>query len=195
MDRENYIDSYLNGHLPNAFEFFGAHKMKQGGKDGYVFRVYAPLAQEVDVIGDFNSWDPGKGKMEKIDYRGIYELFIPGVKEGERYKFHILGCDNFWKDKLDPYAFRNESTEFRCSSVVDINSIKIDDKEFISKRDRNFNKPISIYEFHFGTWKRKNDGSFYSYSETADLLIPYLKEMGYTHIETLPITYYPNDLS
>ena len=195
MNTDNWVEKYLNGQLPNAYEYLGVHKAKINNVEGYIFRVYAPMAKEVDVIGDFNSWDPFHGRMEKVDHNGIYELFIPGVKEGQRYKFHILGCDNNWKDKLDPFAFRNESTEFKCSSIVDINSIKINDKDFISKRDRNFNKPMSIYEFHFGTWKRKNDGSFYSYSEIADLLIPYLKEMGYTHVEALPITYYPSDLS
>ena len=128
MGNNNLFEQYINGHLAEAYKFFGCHKEKRNNEEGYVFRVYAPMAKEVDLIGDFNSWDPGKGKMEKIDYRGIYELFIPGVKEGERYKFHILGCDDFWKDKLDPYAFRNESTEFRCSAVVDITSIKIDSR-------------------------------------------------------------------
>ena len=195
MGNNNLFEQYINGHLAEAYKFFGCHKEKRNNEEGYVFRVYAPMAKEVDLIGDFNSWDPFKGRMDKIDINGLYELFIPNAKEGQRYKFHILGCDGYWKDKLDPFAFRNESTEFQTSSIVDIESIKIDDADFLKNRDRNFNKPVSIYEFHFGTWKRKTDGSFYSYSEMADLLIPYLLKMGYTHVETLPITYYPNDLS
>ena len=187
------FESYLNGHLPDAYRYFGAHPETVEGKEGYHFTVYAPMAKEVDLIGDFNEWKPLK--MEKKDYRGLYEVFVPGAKEGERYKFHILGCDGYWKDKQDPFAFANELKEESCSYLVDLRKLHIDDEEFVSKRDRNFDKPVSIYELHMGTWKRKADGSYYNYSELADLLVPYLKDMGYTHVEALPINSYPNDKS
>ncbi len=190
-----FFDNYLHGHLPDAYKYFGAHHVVINGQDGFVFRVYCPMAEEVCLIGDFNNWNPSAHRMEKLDYRGLYQVFIPGCKEGQKYKFHILGCDGFWKDKQDPFAFKDEIGEKGCSILYDIKNIKVSDDIFLSKRDRNFNKPMSIYEFHFGTWKRKPDGSYYNYSELADLLIPYLKEMGYTHVEALPILAYPNEKS
>ncbi len=195
METNSMFNQYLEGHAPEAYNFFGAHLGEKDGTKGCFFRVYAPLAQEVDLIGDFDNWDPLKGKMEKTDYRGLFEIFVPGASEGQKYKFHILGCDGFWKDKEDPFAFRDESYRVNCSTIVDLSRISVDDEEWVRNRDRNFDKPVSIYEFHFGTWKKKDDGSLYNYNEMADLLIPYLKEMGYTHIESLPITSYPNDAS
>ncbi|MCI1735646.1 MAG: 1,4-alpha-glucan branching protein GlgB [Bacilli bacterium] len=194
---ENYVffDNYLNGRCPDAYQYFGAHKATQEGKAGYLFRVYAPMANEVDVIGDFNNWDPLGGRMGKLDYRGLFETFIPGAQEGQRYKFHIFGCDGFWKDKQDPFAFKDEVRDLGCSILADISKISIADADFVAKRDRCFNKPVSIYEFHFGTWKRREDGSEYTYSQLADIMIPYLRDMGYTHVEALPITAYPNDKS
>ena len=94
MERPHVFEQYINGQCPRAYQFFGVHKATVDNKAGYVFRVYAPLAKEVDLIGDFNSWDPALGKMKKVDYRGLYELFVPDCQEGQRYKFHILGIDN-----------------------------------------------------------------------------------------------------
>lgn len=195
MDSNSIFESFLQGHCPEAYEFFGAHPAKENDQEGFLFRVYAPMAKEVDVIGDFNSWDPFKGKMEKKDYRGLYEKFIPGAMPGEKYKFHILGCDNCWKDKQDPFAFADELKEETCSYLADISKIHIQDSSWMNKRTRNFDSPMSIYEFHMGTWKRKSDNTYYNYSELADLLIPYLKEMGFTHVEALPLNSYPNDSS
>ncbi len=191
----SYFDNYLDGHLPDAYKYFGAHGCEENGVKGYVFRVYAPMAREVSVIGDFNDWDPARGIMEKIDFRGLYELFVPGVEEGNKYKLHILGCDGHYKDKQDPFAFENEAFGQSCSMIFDYERFKLDDGEFISKRTRNFDRPMSIYEFHMGTFKRKPDGSQYSYSELADVMIPYLKKMGFTHVEALPVTSYPSDAS
>jgi 1,4-alpha-glucan branching enzyme len=195
MESHAFFENYLRGHLPDAYNYFGAHKQTAAGVDGFFFRVYAPMAQNVQLIGDFNDWVPEKGQMEKADYRGLYELFVPEAVIGQRYKFHILGCDNIWRDKQDPFAFYDQVREEGCSILVDIATLAIADKDFLDKRDRNFNKPVSIYEFHMGTFRRKDDGSCYSYSEMASQLIPYLKEMGYTHVETLPVTAYPNDKS
>ncbi len=195
MEHPQVFEQYLNGQCPRAYDFFGAHKSAVDGKAGYLFRVYAPMAREVDLIGDFNSWNPLNGRMNKVDYRGLYELFVPDAVEGQRYKFHILGIDGYWKDKQDPFAFSDEGNDNYCSVIFDIDQIHVDDESFCCKRDRNFDKPVSIYEFHMGSWKRKSDGSYFNYSEMADILIPYLKEMGYTHVEALPITFYPNDAS
>ncbi len=191
----SFFDKYLNGQLPDAYKYFGAHKMTLNGKDGYFFRVYAPMAKSVSVIGEFNNWDPMKGRMSKVHFYGLYEIFISDAKENQKYKFHIEGCDGFTKDKMDPFAFKDENSGESCSIIKDISNIKIDDGDFVKTRDRNFDKPVSIYEFHFGTWKRKEDGSMYNYSEIADIMIPYLKDMGYTHVEFLPVLAYPNDKS
>ena len=190
-----FFDNYLHGHLPDAYKYFGAHKVNRNGKEGFFFRVYAPMAKSVSLIGDFNNWDALKGRMSKVHYLGLYEIFVPQAKVGQKYKFHIEGCDGFFKDKMDPFAFMDENNCQSCSILFDIDSVQINDEEFLKKRDRNFDKPVSIYEFHFGTWKRREDGSQYSYSEIADVLIPYLKEMGFTHVEFLPILAYPNDKS
>jgi len=195
MENYTFFENYLNGHLPDAYKYFGAHKVKIDNHWGYLFRVYAPMAKEIDIIGDFNNWDSKSNVMEKKDYRGLYECFIPNVKEGQRYKLHILGCDNCWKDKQDPFSFANELKAETCSYIVDINQIHIDDYDFVQNRDRNFNRPVSIYEFHMGTWKRKPDNTYYNYSELADVMIPYLLSMGYTHVEALPVFSYPNDQS
>lgn len=195
MPDRSFFDQYLQGHLPDAYKYFGAHRMNFNGRDGYLFRVYAPMARDISVIGDFNDWKPENGRMQKVDLNGLFETFIPGAKELQRYKFHILGCDGFWKDKQDPFAFLNQEKEEGCSLLFDFTSIAIDDKSYLSTRTRGFNKPISIFEFHMGTFKRKEDGSQYNYSELADVMIPYLKEMGYTHVEALPILSYPNDQS
>ena len=189
----SFFDKYLDGHLPEAYKYFGAHKCILNGKEGYAFRVYAPMAKEVSIIGDFNFWKPTR--LKKVDYRGLYEGFIEDAKEGQLYKIHILGCDNCYKDKQDPFAFKNQSRSQTCSILVDLSKIKIEDNEFVSKRDRNFDKPVSIYELHTGTFKRKADGSEYSYSELADVLIPYLLKMSFTHVELMPITSFPNDAS
>ncbi|MFA6829358.1 MAG: 1,4-alpha-glucan branching protein GlgB [Bacilli bacterium] len=190
-----FFESYLNGTCPDAYKYFGCHKITLDGKTGFLFRVYAPMAKEIDLIGDFNSWDPLQGKMRQVDYRGLYELFVVGAHAGQNYKYHIYGCDGFWKDKQDPFAFADQEREMGCSIIADISSIHIDDHDFVTERTRNFDKPMSIYEFHFGSWKRKADGSEFNYSEIADVMIPYLREMGYTHVEFLPVTAYPNDMS
>ncbi len=193
MNPYTFFENFLQGHLPDAYKYFGVHKVKRMDKEGFLFRVYAPMAQSVSLIGDFNSWKPEP--MKKVDCRGLYEIFTPFAKEGDKYKFQIMGCDGCLKDKQDPFAFSDELKEQTCSYVVDINKIEIDDEEWMKKRERNFSKPVSIYEFHMGTWKRKADNTYYSYSELADLMVPYLKEMGYTHVEALPVTSYPNDMS
>lgn len=196
MIKQDCFERFLQGELVDSYKYFGVHKCVKNGKTGYIFRLYAPMAKEVYLIGDFNSWKADTySKMTKTDFRGLYEIFIGYCKPWQRYKFHLLGCDDRWKDKQDPYGFANGLRDESFSFIIDINDISIDDSDFIKNRDRNFDKPMSIYEFHMGTFKRRDDGSFYNYSELADVMIPYLKKMGYTHVEALPITSYPNDSS
>ena len=195
MGIDTFFDDFLQGHLPDAYLYFGAHKCCQDGVEGYLFRLYAPMAKKVSVIGSFNNWNSKASIRKKKDIRGLFEIFIPGVKEGEGYKYQILCCDGVLRDKQDPFAFSDEIKGDHCSFTVDLDKIKIRDSDFVSKRTRNFDSPRSIYEFHRGTFRKKEDGFLFNYSERADILIPYLKERGYTHVEALPLTSYPNDAS
>lgn len=196
MGTDTFFDDFLQGHLPEAYRYFGAHKTKFKGQEGYLFRVYAPRAKKVSVIGAFNGWDPKSSVMDKKDYRGLFEIFIPGVLDNEGYKYQILCCDNVVRDKQDPFAFSDEIGGDHCSFTVDLDkTIRIDDDSYLATRNRNYDNPRSIFEFHRGTFRRKPDGTLFNYSERADILIPYIKERGYTHVEALPLTSYPNDAS
>ncbi len=192
---EKILIDFLNGQSIEAYKYFGAHHIKFKDSDGYMFRVYAPLAKEVSLIGDFNSWDPTKNKMQKVDISGVFEIFVKDLHNYDAYKYHILGCDGFYKDKQDPYAFFSDLRPMTCSRLFDIEKFIWHDKNYMNKRDRCFNKPMSIYEMHLGSWLEKKENRIYSYEEIADFLIPYLKENGFTHVEIMPITQYPSDAS
>ena len=184
---------YLNGYCIDAFKYLGHHFETRDGVKGVVFRLYAPLAEDVSVIGDFNSWNIYASKMNKIDEAGLYELFIPGVNEYQSYKFHFRNAKGKYVDKIDPFAFFSELRPQSCSRTFDIEGFPWDDYFYMNKRDRNFSSPMAIYECHLGSFKGKDGERFFSYEEMADSLIPYLKEMGYTHIELLPIVQHPFD--
>ncbi len=177
------------GQSINAYDYFGAHFTKQDGKDGVVFRLYAPMASDVSVIGDFNNWDMFSLKMNKIDDSGVYELFVPGLYNYQSYKFHFRNAKGQYVDRIDPFAFFCETAPSTCSRLFDYENFAWHDKKYLKTRDRNFDKPMSIYEMHVGSWL-KND-RFPSYEETADQLIPYIKGMGYTHVEFMPIVAHP----
>ncbi|MCR4911722.1 MAG: 1,4-alpha-glucan branching protein GlgB [Bacilli bacterium] len=183
------IYDYLMGQSINAYDYFGAHFTKQDGKDGVVFRLYAPMASDVSVIGDFNNWDMFSLKMNKIDDSGVYELFVPGLYNYQSYKFHFRNAKGQYVDRIDPFAFFCETAPSTCSRLFDYENFAWHDKKYLKTRDRNFDKPMSIYEMHVGSWL-KND-RFPSYEETADQLIPYIKGMGYTHVEFMPIVAHP----
>ena len=210
------LNEYLNGQAIDAYNYFGAHfirkeiretvkvplkkdptKFKYASKkriaEGVVFRLYAPLASDVSVIGDFNNWDPTKNKLEKIDSSGVFETFIEGLHNYSFYKYHFKNAKGYYVDKADPFAFLSEYRPGSCSRLFNINGFIWHDKPFLDNRTRNFDRPMSIYEMHIGSWKGKVDGRSLSYEEVADYLIPYIKELGYTHIELMPITQYPFD--
>lgn len=210
------LNEYLNGQAIDAYNYFGAHfirkeiretvkvplkkdptKFKYASKkriaEGVVFRLYAPLASDVSVIGDFNNWDPNKNKLDKIDSSGVFETFIEGLHNYSFYKYHFKNAKGYYVDKADPFAFLSEYRPGSCSRLFNINGFIWHDKPFLDNRTRNFDRPMSIYEMHIGSWKGKVDGRSLSYEEVADYLIPYIKELGYTHIELMPITQYPFD--
>ena len=193
---------YLMGNCIDAFSYFGAHfisrKSKNGVKssadeNGVVFRLYAPMASDVSIIGDWNSWDVSKDKMKKIDDSGVFELFIPNLLNYQAYKFHFKDANGKYIDKADPFAFFSELRPGTCSRLFDVENFIWHDLSYMKNRTRNFDKPVSIYEIHLGSWKGKVDGRNISYEEIADYLIPYVKNLGYTHIEIMPITQYPFD--
>ena len=195
-----YIDEapmYLFNQGTNyeSYKMLGAHKMRNSeGESGYLFAVWAPAAVSVSVVCDGNDWDREQGKMYRHSNSGIWEMFIPGITEGQNYKFSIETRDGQIQLKSDPFAFQSEVRPANASVTSDLN-YSWNDKKWLDKRGQTppYDKPINIYEMHFGSWKTKEDGSYYTYTEMADLLIPYLKKMGYTHVEFMPICEYPFD--
>ena len=185
---------FKQGNNMEAYRYFGAHLCAQDGQAGVVFRVWAPHAQAVSVVGDFNRWTPDTDMMHKVA-DAVWELFIPGMKAYDVYKFCITTPSGEQVYKADPYAFHAETRPANGSKVYDIGGYPWGDAawdEAQKKRDV-LNSPMLIYELHAGSWKMKEEGVPYNYSELADELIPYIKEMGYTHVELLPITEYPFD--
>mgnify|MGYP005770777173 FL=1 len=185
---------FKQGNNMEAYRYFGAHLCAQDGQAGVVFRVWAPHAQAVSVVGDFNRWTPDADMMHKVA-DAVWELFIPGMKAYDVYKFCITTPSGEQVYKADPYAFHAETRPANGSKVYDIRGYPWGDAawdEAQKKRDV-LNGPMLIYELHAGSWKMKEEGVPYNYSELADELIPYIKEMGYTHVELLPITEYPFD--
>ena len=185
---------YLNGQCIEGHNYFGAHFSEKDGQSVVTFRLYAPLADDVSVIGEWNNWDVTKDKMKKIDDSGVWEVEIPNLHNYQSYKFHFKNCNGQYVDKIDPYAFYSELRPGTCSRLFDIRNFAWHDDPWMRKRTRNFDQPMSIYEMHLGSWKGKaEDGHSYSYEEIADFLIPYIKELGYTHVEFMPLVQYPFD--
>ena len=185
---------FHQGNNFEAYRYFGSHLEEQDGQPGAVFRVWAPHAKAVSVVGDFNSWVPTSHPMEKVS-DGIWELFIPGIKIYDVYKYCITTPADELVYKADPYAFHAETRPSNGSKVFDISGFDWHDAAWEDAQKKNdvINGPMSIYELHAGSWKMKEDGVPYNYSELADQLVPYIKDMGYTHVELLPIMEYPFD--
>ena len=194
------FDIYLFGegnHL-KIYEKLGAHLIKFDGTEGVHFAVWAPNAKYVSVVGDFNEWNPSKNPMKLLGSSGIWATFIEGLKEGMLYKYYIHGWDNSVQLKADPYGFFFEVRPKSASIVYKLKDKYIwNDSKWIEKRKNTnwLNEPISIYEVHLGSWRKKPDGSFLNYRELAHELIPYVKWLGFTHVELLPIAEHPLDES
>ncbi|BCB96649.1 1,4-alpha-glucan branching enzyme GlgB [Dissulfurispira thermophila] len=197
------FDLYLineGTHYKN-YEKLGAHVMEIDGIRGVHFAVWAPNAKSVSVVGDFNNWDGKRHQMKLLGESGIWEIFIPGLDEGELYKFEIKSKYRGYKEqKADPFAFYFEVRPKSAAIVYNIeNKHKWQDVEWMEMRKKKnwFELPIAIYEVHLGSWMRvADDGNrFLTYREFADKLIPYVKELGFTHIELLPISEHPLDAS
>ncbi|HOJ63440.1 MAG TPA: 1,4-alpha-glucan branching protein GlgB [Spirochaetota bacterium] len=186
---------FNEGNHYRIYEKLGAHIIEHEGAKGVLYAVWAPNAKRVSVIGNFNRWDGRRNMMRNRGSSGIWELFIPGHTEGEIYKFEIKTQDDRILEKADPYAFKAELRPKTASIVHEIGKYKWNDSEYMKKRDskNHLEEPISIYEVHLGSWRRKNGNEFLTYRELADQLVDYVCEMGYTHIEVLPIAEHPFD--
>ena len=179
-----------------SYEMLGSHKVKIYGVDGWRFAVWAPKAVSVRVVGDFNDWNGYDKMLERIETSGVWYGFFTDIEEGMLYKYAIEAENGETYYKADPYAVKSELRPGTASVTKDIsNNYKWGDKAWISARSKNstLTEPMNIYEIHIGSWKIHDDGSFYTYRELADELVPYVKKMGYTHIELMPITEYPFD--
>ena len=196
------MDRYLFGQGTHyeIYKLMGAHPTKQKGKDGVYFAVWAPRAQEVAVVGDFNGWDPNKNIMKCDNDMGIHQLFIPGVKSGDLYKFCITSPSGELLYKADPYANYAEKRPGNASRVYDITNFKWNDSVWMKNRQNyDVNKhAMSIYEVHPGSWRKHpqnehDEDGFYNYRELAHSLAEYIKDMGYTHVELMGIAEHPFD--
>ena len=180
-----------------VYEKLGAHPLNLDGEDGVYFAVWAPNALRVSTVGDFNHWDGRVHQMRKLP-SGIFEIFIPGVKAGDNYKYEIKLKTGLTYLKADPYGNAAQLRPETASVVADLRNFKWEDKEFIKKRKtfRKENAPISVYELYLGSFLAPKDEEEYAnYREIADKLIPYVKEMGYTHVELMPVMEHPLDAS
>ena len=186
---------FKQGNNCEAYRYFGAHIEQRAGETGVVFRVWAPHAVAISVVGDFNSWKPGSHPMRKVDGDSVWELFIPGMKEYDVYKYCVTTRAGDLVYKADPYAFHAETRPSNGSKVYDLNGYAWHDESWqaTQKKADVINGPMNIYEMHAGSWKTKEGNVPYNYSELADQLIPYITEMGYTHVELLPVMEYPFD--
>ena len=180
-----------------AYDFYGAHPYKEDGKKGFVFRVWAPHAEEVSVVGDFNSWDPAAHVMQRMQDGESFELAVPGLKNYTVYKYCIRTKDGRYLYKADPYAFHAETPPKTASKTFDLGKFKWTDKEYCKKRDagNSYSSPMNIYEMNALSWRQYGDGNYFAFDKLVEDLIPYLLKMGYTHVEFMPLSEYPYDAS
>ena len=190
------LNTYLfhEGTAISAYEYMGAHATTHDGVSGYMFRVWAPRAKAVSVVGDFNFWDIEAHPMHKIT-DGIWEVFVPGGQPYDAYKFAVTGADGKLHYKADPYAFHAETRPGTSSKLYTIDGYEWKDDAWRSYRKEHpvYHAPLNIYEVHLGSWRQRDNGDFIDYRDLAHQLAPYVKELGFNFIELLPITEYPLD--
>ena len=189
MEKSKEIYLFHQGTYYHAYNLMGCHPENGGAW----FRVWSPNAKAISVVGDFNGWNGETNKLTKIENSAVWEVFVPSVKQFDNYKYQILTADDRILLKADPYAFHSETNGATASKVYDLKDYNWTDGEYFEqkKHENHFEKPMNIYEVNFCSWKKHDDGTNYSYRELADELIPYVVDMGYTHIECMPLTEYP----
>lgn len=183
------LDEFYTGTSFDAHSFFGAHEKEKGG---FVFRVFAPGAERVELIGDWNGWN---GASMERDTGGIWSTEAEEAQAGQLYKFRIYQKDGRVLDKADPYAFAAELRPLTASRLVGKSHFRFSDEEWMRNRGLRYDLPMNIYEMHLGSWRRKPEGDFFTYRELAELLPGYLKENEFTHVEFLPVMEHPLDAS
>ena len=198
VPKEYEVPLYLfhQGKNAEAYKLFGSHFAKKDGVSGVVFRVWAPKAADVSVVGDFNHWNREESYMKKISDGGIWELFIPGLKKFDNYKYSIKTERGQIKLKADPYGYHMETRPNTASKVYDISGYNWKDSKWMDEKKTKdvYRSPMNIYEVHLNSWFTKTDEEeLFSYMQLAEKLVPYVKEMGYTHIEMMPIAEFPFD--
>lgn len=206
-------DQFHQGTNRRAYEMLGAHPVTQDGQEMWHFAVWAPNARAVSLIGEFNQWDREKTPMQKV-YDGTWEVRLPAetfdvksdpkrydypdaAKKLTTYKYCIQAQDGAWQDKADPYGFAMQMRPDTASRIYDLSGYRWGDADWMEARKSYdpYHSPVNIYEMHLGSWRRHKDGTFLTYTEIAEQLVPYLKEMGYTHVEFMPVMEHPLDMS
>jgi 1,4-alpha-glucan branching enzyme len=190
------LDEYLiaEGRHQQLYQRLGAHPVVHQGVAGTAFALWAPNARRVAVVGDFNLWDGRRHPMRRRLGGGLFELFIPGVEAGHRYKFEIIGANGTRLPlKTDPFGFYQETPPATASIVHGLGDVPWDDGDWLSRRQnlQQPDQPISIYEVHLGSWRRGADGALLDYATAAEELVDYVVDMGFTHVEFLPLTEHP----
>ena len=200
MSSTNYrteVPVYLfhQGTNYKAYELLGTRPSRRKNQAGVVFRVWAPHARSVSVVGDFNQWDAGVNPMEKISEQGIWECFVPEIKQYGLYKYSIVTAQGETILKADPYAYHVQTRPETASMYYDISKFNWKDSKWMERRkmQNHLANPMNVYEIHLGSWRKYEDGNFFDYRKLADELVPYVQEMGYTHLEIMPVTEYPYD--
>ena len=192
------LEAFSEGRSTHAWRCFGSHPAKdENGTEGYLFRVWAPNAPLVSIIGDFNNWDSQATPMTKLE-GGIWETFVPGLQRYDAYQYAVHKADGSFVGKADPYAFHAATRPNVSSKVYDLDTgYQWGDQSWMEYRAKQvpYTSPMNIYECHLGSWRRTGEGEFLSYRDTAAYLVPYVKEMGFTHVELLPVTEHPLDAS
>ena len=187
-------EAFRKGVHPHLDEVMGGRLVTHEGVDGAKFAVWAPCALSVHLVGDFNGWDEARNSMELMGSSGVWECFVPGLKEGEKYKFAIRSREGHLRFKADPYAYQGEMRPNTASVLTRIDHHQWQDDEWMAKRSKSLDLPLNIYELHLGAWKKGGEG-FMGYRECAPLIADYVKKMGYTHVELMPVMGHPFDES
>ena len=188
------LQAFQEGRAERAYEFLGCHRMERSGVNGFVFRVWAPNAAAVSVVGDFNFWNEEDLPMENIGW-GVWEAFSVYARPGGAYKYCVTHRTGRRVHKADPYGVRCVPLPDKSSVVWELGGYRWQDAAYRSQqaREGTLTRPVNIYELHLGSWKVHEDGSLYTYTELADELVPYVKDMGYTHVELMPVAEHPFD--
>ena len=193
------IDLHLlgEGSHRELYHKMGAHRLTHEGVDGFAFAVWAPSALSVSLVGDFNGWDELRHPMRAMGASGVWELFIPGLPPGQLYKFHVRGRDGRTSDKTDPFAFAMERRPNTASVTCDLDQYRWNDAAWMTQRAEGdtYSLPMSVYEVHLGSWRRvtAEGNRWLTYAELGDQLVPYVRDLGYTHVQLLPPQEHPFD--